>query len=356
MTTTRTGQSVPWKTLVVAAITLLCVWWFLRQLDFAEVGRAFSRAHFGYIAASLAVTVQTYLIRALRWQCLLIPIGRARYRVAFRTTVIGFAATFFLPGRIGEVLRPYLLARQEGFSVPATFATVIVERVLDLAAVMSLFGIFVATTSIDVGRDVEIAALLAGLTAVGLVAGMALMAGHPERLGRWAGRLTHLLPHRMAEVVGHLVETFTEGLAVMRRPAPLLAAFACAIALWFSVALGLWLVSRAFDLYLPFMGSFLVLVFLVLGVAVPTPGGAGTFHAAFTYAMTTFFAAATDPAGAAAIMLHAVSFVPVGLAGLVFMAQDGLTLGGLKQMRSRAEAAERSDAPVADTVTKGPVS
>ena len=353
MTTTPSGQSIPWTTLAVAALTLIFIWWFLKQLDLVEVGRAFARAHLGYLALSVAVTVQTNLIRAFRWQNLLVPIGRACYRVAFRTTVIGFAATFFLPGRIGEVLRPYLLARQEGCGAPAVFATVIVERVLDLAALLLLFGTYAMTTSVDVGSKVREAALLASLTAFVLLGAMAVMAGHPERLGRWAGRLTGLLPRRIGDMVGHLVQSFTEGLAVMRRPGPLVIAFLCSIALWFSVAFGLWLVSLAFDLTLPFMGSFLVMMFLVLGVAVPTPGGAGTFHLAYIYAMTTFFGAATDPAGAAAIMLHAVSFVPVGLAGLVFMAQDGLTLGGLKQMRSRAEAAERSDASPGDSSRPG---
>ena len=37
---------------------------------------------------------------------------------------------FLLPARVGEVLRAYLLARKEGLSTPATFATVIVERLL----------------------------------------------------------------------------------------------------------------------------------------------------------------------------------------------------------------------------------
>ncbi len=71
-----------------------------------------------------------------------VPIGRARFGPAFRATVIGFTATFLLPGRVGEVLRPYLLARKEGFSAAATFATIVVERVLDLVAVLMLFSFF----------------------------------------------------------------------------------------------------------------------------------------------------------------------------------------------------------------------
>jgi len=37
-----------------------------------------------------------------------------------------------------------------------------------------------------------------------------------------------------------------------------------------------------------------------------------------------------------------VSFVPVTVVGLVFMWQDGLTLGSLKGMRAEAESAEKT--------------
>ena len=55
----------------------------------------------------------TYALRALRWQYLLAGLGPTRFSVAFRATVIGFAASFLLPARAGEFLRPYLLAKNE---------------------------------------------------------------------------------------------------------------------------------------------------------------------------------------------------------------------------------------------------
>ena len=57
--------------------------------------------------------------------------------------MIGFAALGVLPARAGDVLRPYLLARQEGLSTSATFATIVMERVLDLIAVLSLLVFYV---------------------------------------------------------------------------------------------------------------------------------------------------------------------------------------------------------------------
>src|ERR671911_240084 len=55
------------------------------------------------------------------------------------------AATFLLPARAGEVIRPYLLARREGLPATAAFATIILERLLDLVTVLGLFAVFVLT-------------------------------------------------------------------------------------------------------------------------------------------------------------------------------------------------------------------
>jgi hypothetical protein len=351
MSTSRRSVIFHGKTVVIAGVTALLLWWFFKDLDLRQVGQAIAQAHVGLLALALLVTVQTYAIRAWRWQHLLAPVGRARYSVAFRTTVIGFAATFLLPGRLGEILRPYLLARAERFSAVAVFATVIVERALDLAAVLLLFALFVLIGPMPVSVDPNMGALLNGaafLASGGALTGlvvMAVLAGHPDRLGRLAGRVTRMLPGRLADGVATLVRAFAEGLAVMRRPRPLILAFAHSLLLWASIGLGVWLASLAFGVTFPFMGSFLVLMFLVVGVAIPTPGGAGTFHLAYSIAVTSFFGAVAEPAGAAALVLHAISFVPVSLLGLWFMAQDGLTLGGLRGMRSRAEAAERRPDP-----------
>ncbi len=107
----------------------------------------------------------TYIVRAWRWQALLQPIGHARFRTAFRTTVIGFAATFLLPARVGEVLRPYLLARTEGLTFTATFATIIIERLLDVATVVFLFALALPIVGVDVGTEVETASTLAAVGA-----------------------------------------------------------------------------------------------------------------------------------------------------------------------------------------------
>jgi uncharacterized protein (TIRG00374 family) len=336
MSTSSRSRQVPWHTILIALLTVGLVAIFLRSINLEQAWRATLAAHAGWIAAAVAVTLQTYALRAWRWQTLLGPLGGARFRTAFRTTVIGFAATFLLPARVGEVLRPYLLARQERLDPAAAFATVIVERLLDLCTVLLLFALALFVAGVDVGPEIEAAGLAAAAVSVLGLGALFVLAGHPERLGRWAGRLARHLPTRLATLVSHVVQTFAEGLKVMRSPGHLAVAMLWSVPLWLSIALGILFVSWAFDLTISFVGSFLVVGYLAVGVAAPTPGATGGFHYMYLAAMTQFFGAPADAAGAAAVVLHLVSFVPVTLVGLFFMWQDGLTLGGLRRMKDQA--------------------
>ena len=330
------------RTLFIFLLTLLLLAFFLRNADWGAVWAETRRARPILLLGAILVTGVTYALRAFRWQYLLAPLGHVHFGSAFRCTVIGFAATFLLPARAGEVIRPYLLARREGLPATSAFATVILERLLDLVAVLSLFALFVLTVdpaSLPADPErlarVKIGGLIAGAAAAVALILAFVAAGHPERLGRVALRVERVLPEKLARTVAKFVESFTQGLGVMRQPRRLLVSLALSVPLWLSIAAGIWLTSLAFHITFPYQGSFLVMTILVVGVAMPTPGAIGGFHAAYQVAVQTFFGAPDDRAIGAAIVLHAVSFLPVTLLGIVFMAREGLTLASAKALAAR---------------------
>lgn len=338
---------------LVIVLTIGLLAFFLHGVEFDRVWQATRHADGRLLAVGILVTTLTYALRALRWQYLLAPIGPTRFSTAFRTTVIGFAASFLLPARPGEVLRPYLLARREGLPPTAAFATIILERLLDLVTVLLLFGIFVlvvdpASLSGDpaIYARVKAGGLLAAAASLGGLALFFGLAGHPERLGAWALRIERVLPAKLARTVAGFVETFAQGLAVMRQPGRLLVSLILSFPLWLSIAAGIWVSSRAFHMTFGYLGSFLVMTLLVVGVAMPTPGQIGGFHAMYKIAVVTFFGVPEATAVGAAIVLHAISFVPVTLLGLVFMAREGLSLGRMREMAAETtpDPAKKEDA------------
>jgi uncharacterized membrane protein YbhN (UPF0104 family) len=348
------------RTVLIFLLTIGLLAFFFRKADPAKVWAETRRADPLLLLYAVIVTGLTYAARAWRWQMLLAPIGPTRFAVAFETTVIGFAANALIPGRVGEVLRPYLLARRESLNATSAFATIILERVLDLVTVLLLFAVFVfgvgpGVISGDPGQLalVKLGGGIAAASAAGGLIVLFALAGHPERLGRMALRVERLLPARLAGVVARFVETFAQGLAVLRDPARLATALALSFPMWMSIAAGIWLTSQAFHITFPYTGSFLVMTVLVVGVAAPTPGGVGGFHAAYQFAVTQFFAASTDRAVGAAIVLHAVSFVPVTLLGLIFMAREGLTFGSARRIASSATCATGAGAATDATHANG---
>jgi uncharacterized protein (TIRG00374 family) len=284
-------------------------------------------------------TLLLYVVRTQRWQYLLAPLGPTRFGVALRTTVIGFAASAVLPARAGEVLRPLLLARTEGLPATATFATIVVERILDLVAVLLLLAGYLllagegsAARAPELFAAVRIGAIVTAAGAVGLLIAMAVLAADPARLHRLMLGVTRILPARLGQALARLAQTFAEGLAVVRDPRRLVAALGLSLVIWVVIASQAWTVSRAFDLGVPYGGSYLLTALLVVGVALPTPGGVGGFHEAFRIGATSFFGSDNDAAVGAALVLHAASFVPVMLAGLWFTLADGLDMRRLQQL------------------------
>ena len=189
------------RTAIVALLGIILLALFLRNANLREVWAEVTRARMGVLLLSVVLTAMTYVFRAMRWQYLLSPIGRVSLANALRMTIIGFAASAVLPARAGEVLRPWLLARKEGLSATAAFATIILERVLDTVMVLLLFGLFLLLAEPDFARGdplafsrLKIGGGLAALVSVLALAAMFFLAGHPGTLNSLQAGFERALP------------------------------------------------------------------------------------------------------------------------------------------------------------------
>jgi uncharacterized membrane protein YbhN (UPF0104 family) len=336
------------RAVIVVAVAAALVVVFLRNVDLRGVVTAILQARVRWLVVSLVAAVLSIVIRALRWQYLLEPLGHASFANAFRATAVGFAASSILPARAGEVIRPYFLARHENMTATGAFATIILERVLDVLTVLVLLAssVFVFNRGVAAASPNAAVAFAAmkwgGATALaGSIAALVVMfvlAGDPGRIGRWMARLEATVPSKLAGLIGGVAEKFSRGLGAVRRPGRLLVALLWSFPLWLTIASGLWAVSVAFRIDVPFTGSFLLVAMLVIGVAVPTPGAIGGFHEAFRLGATMFFGAPDDTAVGAAIVAPLFSIGPVLLLGLFFAAQVGLNLSGMRRLAEQADA------------------
>jgi uncharacterized protein (TIRG00374 family) len=310
---------------------------FLRGFDLAAAWNSVREANLVLIALSVALIMAAYVVRAWRWRYLLNPIReRLGMYNLLSTTMIGFMISFLVPFRAGEVVRPVLLARRERFSASAAFATIAVERLLDALTVMFLFLVFTLTA--------HGAAVLAGSAGEGAQASMLLRRG----LNGAAVFVSILLPVIVLLVAfpraflsildrvipggrsGRLsaafsfLERFLSGLGALRRMRDLIGSVALSLLMWLMIAYSIHVAMRAFDLDLIFLDTFLLMVPVTVGIAMPTPGGVGPYEYLCQISLADFWGVPAAVAAAVAVTLHAISLVPAILGGLAFMWRDGV--------------------------------
>lgn len=330
---------------LTALLAFALLVWLVRGVDLAAVWTHVRSADRASLLGGLVFVALTYVTRAIRWRYLLAPLGHTRFRTAFRTTIIGFAVLTLLPLRVGDVLRGYLLARKEGLTASATFATIAMERILDLMAVLVLLGVYLWVVPYaqelppeaiaKLGTIKLVASICAGASVV-LIGAMWTLATHPARAASLVLVVEHFSSRRIALALSRYVEYFSAGFAAVRSPWRFAAAAIWSVLIWLVIAGETWIVSRGFGIPMDFTGSFVMQPLLVLGVAVGTPGGLGPYQWAYVVGVTLFFGASQETAVASSFVVWVISFIPVVLVGLLFMAQDGLSVARLETLASEA--------------------
>jgi uncharacterized protein (TIRG00374 family) len=312
---------------------------FLWRAPLADVGAQLARVHLGLVIASALTALLSYFLRALRWGLILRPLGRPEVGDLWGCTAAGFATSTVLPARAGELVRPVLLSMRTSLPAAGCIASIVTERLADLTTVIALFGVGVLTA-----RHRLAAAWLTPLTdaAVLVAAGLAvafaaawLLLRHREGATAWAVRL---VPARWRSSVTAFIHHVLDGLQVIRSPLRLLQLASWSLVLWLVIGLQVAFLAAAFDFSLS-PGQIAVMIAVsVIGLAVPTPGGVGGFHAAVQFALNSILGVPLAVASAFALVHHAVCFFPITAIGLVHIAGYGLSLG---RARALGESAER---------------
>src|SRR5829696_1295149 len=126
---------------VLCLLASVLLWWFGRNLNWAEVRRAVGNSDPYLLTAAVLIVSLAYFFRAFRWAAFLKPLVATRFADLFAATTIGFSGVFLL-GRAGEFVRPVVLSMRDREVRPsASLVTILVERIYDLMAVTLMFAI-----------------------------------------------------------------------------------------------------------------------------------------------------------------------------------------------------------------------
>lgn len=324
------------KFLASAVLALALLAFFFHGVDWPALGQALGHAQLLPLVAVFLINVAAYAVRAWRWGDLLAPLGRVRFLELFSATMIGFAASLLVP-RSGELLRPWLVAQRQPIPTAAGFATIVLERLADLLTLLLLFAICLAVFPLPASQAggrllsaLQFAGVAAGVTSIAALGLLVALHANAERTVSALERLLSRAPRWLAEPLARLLRGFAGGLAVLRAPAARLAKIGLqSLAMWLLVALGFHLIHVAFGIDLPIHATIVLLAFVSVGEAIPTPGMVGGFHAFYLLALSEVYGIDRTNAAAAAIAAHALMNLPVVVVGLAL-------LGRYRPLLSRA--------------------
>lgn len=334
------------KSLIILAIGIGLAYWFARGVDWATVGTFWKQANIWLLLLGALFINLTMIVRALRWMTFLQPIARANLWDALAATVIGFGCIFVV-GRAGDVVRPLLLSMRTRIKASATIATILIERIYDMAAVGLMFAVNLLFLELPSNKAADLLRLrsfglfmLAGLgVGLGLLIVLRLRAqwliGVFEKVFGW-------LPKRLLSFAVGLLTHLADGLSVLLNARELLKTVAQTAVVWGLIAGAYWFVARAFSLNLSLSQTIFVLGAGLVGSLIPTPGGsAGAFHAA-TQKGLVFLDVEPNLAAAAAIAIHIVSFGSPFVFALFYLMRTDIRLGQLRVLMSGEESVDKN--------------
>ncbi len=295
----------------------------------------------GMLALYALSFVVVHVARILRWVVQVRPLGETDTRMVFRVCGIGYAAIVAFPFRIGEVVRPWLLARE---SDRVTFAeamgTAVTERVVDGLLITSLLFLAVYTAPQEAAPLVRHAGEASLLVFGSASIGIALFAWRQD-LARWLVRATIGRLHAgIADAILGLLDGFVSGLKSLASSGALWPFLALTVVYWSANAFGIWLLANAFGLGVPWFAGFGLLSVLVVGIMVPAGiGFLGNFQLFLGKGLELYLpAASVDIVGFAfALTMNLVQLVlQIGFA-VPLLAASGIGVSGLIEAQQTAQ-------------------
>lgn len=332
---------------ILLLVTILIIWFFGRNLDWRQVWDSLMKARAAYVVPSVLIICLGYLLRAKRWQVLLEPITPTSLKELFATTTVGFTAVFFV-GRAGEIVRPmWLPMRDRRVRPSAALVTLGLERIFDLAAIISFFAVNLLFFEPPPGKETEFYYVrIAGyLMLVGVGLGFFLLWVFHRLSGRAIDLVGRLLdfkyfPRRVRRIILSLMKQLAFSLDMLRDWREVAVVTFWTILLWLAIAVPTWFVMLAFDLPYGLTDALFIMGWAAVGSVVPTPGGAaGAFHAA-TAGGLIFLNTSRDVAVAVSIVMHLVYFAPAVIFGLYYFLRGDISIAGAKHLLSSVMSVE----------------
>ena len=317
--------------IVLAGVLL---WLFFKNTDWAGVGAAIASVSIPLLLLGYAFQLFGVIVKSWRWKILLSPIkSDVPVHSCFKYFNIGFACTSLLPGRVGEVLRPFLMSREQKIKFTPALATIIVERVVDLVMILAFFSVIFIVPSalgpnpndpnLDILKTAGLAAMAVALCAAAFLTMLKVKTDWAVNIVRF---FTKPLPQKISDGLVNMVTSFAEGVGGLKGFKQIAGLITGTILGWVPGVVFYWLAFKAFGIDVPFVHCFFLQAVSAMGVVIPTPAGSGGFHAGVILVAATLWGLPHTTIQAYAILTHLIIFGSLTLFGIFYLISGNMSM------------------------------
>lgn len=337
------------KRLIQAFISIaiggLLLWLSFRQVALDEAIGHLRDVPWWLYVVYVAFVMLTHCLRTERFRVQLLRMTKrpVSFGEAMALFSVGVAATFLIPFRLGEFVRPYLGKVRGHMDMSAGLSTVAAERVIDGLTTTAMLGVILLLLR---GVAIPETVFIAGYVALAVFGGafVVFVLGYLKRewTVRLFKRLFGVVSQRLADKLGDVLDRFLGGLNTLPSWKDVALYQWYTIAYWFINGASMYLVMVVMGIDVGWVGGFFVLACLVIGVMIPAPpGNVGNFEYAVVLPLTVL---GVSPALAAAyaVVIHLLQALQMTGVAVFFVATGRVSLQRIveaTQARGRDDAA-----------------
>ena len=291
------------KAIIGIIISLTGVYWAFRDFNYIDFKRSIQQIDLVYLILATIFLWGSVWLRGLRWKWLFKESSSPSVSSLYRAELIGYFGNNVLPLRLGELLRTYIVGKENNLSKSFVFGTVVLERLMDMLALIFFAIILFFLYPFEEGWISDY--LIKGGVAILII--ILLLA----ILSRFKSNSTN---NKFLSILNQILN----GLLSIRKQ-KVIPVVISSLLIWSIYLLDVYFIQRAFQFNLSWDQSLTVLVISSLVLSIPSaPGMIGTFHAAVKYTMVDLFAFTPSEGNSFAILLHAYGYILLTLLGAYY--------------------------------------
>ena len=318
-------------------VSLLFLYLALENVDIRVVAASFRNIDFRYLALCIVCQFASLFCRSYLWKNILSFEKDVRYRHSFEALLIGYMGNNVLPFRMGEAMRAYAMGKKEGISRTLSFASIILERLIDLFTLLLFFLTLVLLMKLEewiiLSGIVVFAFLILAILFLYAVASDFLSL--PSALYKIAIRY---IPEQLTGTVERIAGSFVKGIKLIRSLQQALWLVFLALMAWILWTAILYFGLKAFHLNLPITATLLLSVVVNIGVMVPSsPGFIGVFQYLCIISLSVF-SVSKEVALSFSFLVHSIQYIPTTLLGWLFLTQ--MHVVSYKMLKKEMEKAD----------------